>query len=500
MLNLEIMQKIAFKALLFSMMVAFVSCDNEEDSSAPFFQIEETSVNVRESGLFTRQIPLLTNIKKYDITVDATTGKDESGEYWCSAEVKDNLLVITCKENKVYDPRETDITVKPEGAQPVQVHVRQLGQAAIILVDSETDYALSILSQPIEVDIVSNVEYDIVTPEWINELPTTKAPETVTNTIKFEIDANEASEERVDTIYFKQSGIEEGSAKIAKVIVKQNANIPPPAIENSGAKSSVNMDAEASITISWDAFPEGSNIKNVEVSYVDPAQQVRAASEPIVELLPPTATSYTVSNTMKKYGEYVFTVRSISLLDNPGEPIEIRAVSKPVPHTPGDVIGETKIQLTADRLSSNAQEPNEGPIANLVDGNTATSNFFHTAWSVSIPGPHDITIDLGKEISDHFKIKTTPRNASNIPVDIDLYGSLDGDEWFFIRNVNKDGDAIPTTGNGAPFTSPTYRIMEAFRYLRYSVNKTNTNTTYWSMSEFEIWDVATEVLADPEAE
>ena len=498
MLNLEIMQKIAFKALIFSMMVAFVSCDNDDENSAPFFQIEETSVNVRESGLFTRQIPLQTNIKTYEIIVDATTGKDESGEYWCSAEVKNNLLVITCKENKVYDPRETDITVKPEGAQPVEVHVRQLGQAPIILVDSETDFALTILPQSIEVDIISNVDYEILSPGWIKEQPSTKAPETVTNTFKFDVEANENPEERVDTIYFRQSGVEESNAKIAKVIVKQNANIPPPTIENSGAKSSVNADAEASITISWGAFPEGSNIKGVEVSYVDPAPQGRIAGEPIVELLPPTATNYTVHNTMKKYGEYVFSVRSISLLDNPGEPIEIRAVSKPVPHTPGDITGETEIQLTADQLSSNAQEPNEGPIANLVDGKT--DNFFHTAWSVSTPGPHYITIDLGKEISDHFKIKTTPRNASNIPVDINLYGSLDGDEWFLIRNITKDNDGIPTTGNSAPFISPAYRIMEAFRYLRYSVNKTNTNTVYWSMAEFEIWDVATEVLADPENE
>ena len=38
-----------------------------------------------------------------------------------------------------------------------------------------------------------------------------------------------------------------------------------------------------------------------------------------------------------------------------------------------------EVKLSVNQLSTNAQEPSEGPIANLVNGNT--NDFFHTRWS-----------------------------------------------------------------------------------------------------------------------
>lgn len=484
------MQKIALKALLFSMVFAFVSCDNEEDNSAPYFQIEHTSVNVRESGIFNREIPLSTNITKFEITV-AETGKEESGEdYWCFAEVKNNLLVITCKENKIYDTRETDVTVKPEGMQPVKVHILQLGQAAIIL-PSQTDFPLSFLEETINFDIVSNVEYTVTAPEWLKEILSTKAPETATNRYAFTVELNEKPVERVDTIYFKQKDIEEAKAKVSKVVVKQRPNMPSP-IANLKAQSTVDNNSEASITISWDQFPAEDYVKEIQVSYKDPKAITKAGDGIIQETLPATATSYTVENTFKKYGEYEFSVRAINIYDNAGEPIVIKLTSERVPHVPGAITGETKLKLADQEASSNAQEPNEGPLVNLFDGDTG--NFFHSQWSGTVPdSPHWVQVKLPKTLSDHFKIKTTPRNASNIPTDIDLYGSKNGKDWFLIKNISKGGD-------NAPWTSDSIRIMTTFSYLKFSVNKTNTSTIYWSMAELEVFDVATEIISDPEAE
>ncbi|MDE6338254.1 MAG: DUF1735 domain-containing protein [Muribaculaceae bacterium] len=45
-----------------------------------------------------------------------------------------------------------------------------------------------------------------------------------------------------------------------------------------------------------------------------------------------------------------------------------------------------KVALTEDMLQTNAQEPNEGPIRNLLDG--STGSFFHTAWSMTINEKH----------------------------------------------------------------------------------------------------------------
>lgn len=490
------MQKIAFKALVFSMALAFVSCSEDENNSAPFLQIEKKSVDLRESGLFSRDIPILTNAKEFEMVI-AESGKDASGEYWCSARVEGNLLVIEALENKLYPMRETDITVKAKGSGLSEtIHVRQFGKEAIIMASTKM-MPVSILHQTIEIDVTSNVEYTIASPEWIQEVPGVRAPETLTTTCRFQVDVNDALEGRIDTIYFTQKDIE-GNAKVEKVVIRQGANIPPPAIEGLRALSNVkliNSETIGSITLYWNAFPEGSNIRAVEVTYTDPV-----SGEVVVEESLPADTSYTVSNTMRKHGEYSFSVRSISVLDVPAEPSAVKAVSKPLPHVPGPVTGETQLVLKDRPLSSNAQEPSEGPIANLVDGNTAGSSFFHSRWSGTVPpAPHWFQIDLGTTLSDHFRIKTTPRNASNIPVDFDLLGSEDGVEWFFIKNFTQVADNIPTKGNGSPFISPSYRIMEGFNHIRMVVKATNTGTIFFSMSEFEIWDVKTAVVSDPEA-
>ena len=50
-------------------------------------------------------------------------------------------------------------------------------------------------------------------------------------------------------------------------------------------------------------------------------------------------------------------------------------------------------------LSTNAQEPTEGPIANLVDGNSGS--FFHTRWSSPLIAlPHYIQIDFTEPHQD----------------------------------------------------------------------------------------------------
>lgn len=491
------MRKIALKAFLLSMLAAFTACSDDTESSVPFLKIEKEVVDLRESGIFPRELPILSNATEFDVAI-AESGKDASGEYWCSARVKGNLLIIEAKENTLYPIRETDIIVKVKGSGlSDNVHVRQLGKDAIILV-STSAIPVSILAQPIEIDVTSNVEYTITLPEWIKEVPKVRAPETATNTCRFMVDQNDGVEGRTDTIVFTQKDIEGEKAKVEKVVVKQGGNILPPEIKGLHAKSSVkliNSEPIGSITLLWNTFPEGSNIKKVEVTYTDPVTGAVVTGESL-----PADTSYTISNTMKKYGEYSFSVRSVSVLDIPAEASAIKTVSKPIPHVPGAVTSEAKLNLVGRPLSSNAAEPNEGPIANLVDGNTASSSFFHSQWSGTVPpAPHWVQIDLGTTLSDHFRIKTTPRNASNIPVNFDLFGSEDGNEWFHIKNFTQVGDNIPTAGNGSPFISPKYRILEAFSHIRLSVNSTNTNSIFWAMSEFEIWDVKTEVVSDPEA-
>ena len=69
------------------------------------------------------------------------------------------------------------------------------------------------------------------------------------------------------------------------------------------------------------------------------------------------------------------------------------------------------MKIEADQLSTNAQEPSEGPIKNLIDGKGNT--FFHTRWSSpQIELPHYIQIDF-KEAHEDFAIYYQNRYGIN---------------------------------------------------------------------------------------
>ena len=64
-------------------------------------------------------------------------------------------------------------------------------------------------------------------------------------------------------------------------------------------------------------------------------------------------------------------------------------------------MSRSQIKLVAEQLSTNAQEPSEGPIKNAVDGDKNT--FFHTNWHEAIPYPQWIQVNL-KEPHENFLV------------------------------------------------------------------------------------------------
>lgn len=63
----------------------------------------------------------------------------------------------------------------------------------------------------------------------------------------------------------------------------------------------------------------------------------------------------------------------------------------------GWFMADATIPLTADMLSTNAQEASEGPIANAIDGNFGT--FFHSDWHGNVSDPHYFQVTLPKAYS-----------------------------------------------------------------------------------------------------
>ena len=248
-----------------------------------------------------------------------------------------------------------------------------------------------------------------------------------------------------------------------------------------------NLTAESTsgrIVLRWDT-PEDAGIRYIEVNYYDPLQK-----KDVMRTASIYADSIEIPDTRKKFGEYQFSVQTVSPTGDKSAVQTISKVSEPALPT----FVSTQIALTAADLSTNAQEPTEGPIANLLDGNTGT--FFHTAWSVNIPAPHWMQVNLKEEITGSYKFYYAPRNnGNNKPTDFDLMGSTDGTNWFLIRNFTKDADGLPVTSTDT-FTSEIYDAPQPFSQIRMVVNATNTSSIFWTMSEFKFYSVS---VTDPEA-
>lgn len=141
------------------------------------------------------------------------------------------------------------------------------------------------------------------------------------------------------------------------------------------------------------------------------------------------------------------------------------------------------LPLTAEMLSSNAQEPKEGPIKNLLDGDSGS--FFHSAWSFSIDEAHNIQVALNEPINN-FKFWYKNRNNSNgKPIDVTLTVSLDGETWTEVGHITS---GLPT-GSGSEYESELFLVPDTFKYLRFTVNKTNSGTapTFFNMAEFKMY-------------
>lgn len=240
------------------------------------------------------------------------------------------------------------------------------------------------------------------------------------------------------------------------------------------------------IFLKWD-LPSDNSVLYVKAMYHDPLLDIDA-----VRLS--SCDSILIPDTRAKYGDYFFTLQPFSSTDTGGAPLSITARSGPATAGFGQA---NQMELTLEDLSTNAQEPTEGPIANLLDGDTAT--FFHSAWSEDIPAPHWLQVRLPDPVDNtgFFRFYYAPRNNDRQkPTDFDLMGSTDGEDWTLIRNFTQSGDGLPVTASDT-YTSPNLRPEFTVNYIRIVVNKVNTGENFFTMSEFRVWSGP---MIDPEAE
>lgn len=247
------------------------------------------------------------------------------------------------------------------------------------------------------------------------------------------------------------------------------------------------------IKIMWD-LPADENLEYVKVTYFDHLTQKDA-----MRLASVYSDSIVIPNTRKKFGEYNFTLQPFSTTVTPGKVHTVTAVSgaAPASYILGD--GErTKIDLTVDMLYTNAQEPSEGPIKNLIDGDINT--FFHTAWSISIGAPHFFQINLNEPVrAISYNFSTRVGNNGGDVKRMKIEGSNDGEEW---TEVAVHEYALPS-GNGFKIDGEAVLMSDEYKHIRFTPLARRSadpiNNGYFNMSEFNLFEVPV-IIDDPEAE
>lgn len=151
----------------------------------------------------------------------------------------------------------------------------------------------------------------------------------------------------------------------------------------------------------------------------------------------------------------------------------------------------TEVTLTTTQgnngyIWTNAQSSAEGPIANLIDGDTGTH--FHTDYSGGsvTSGTHYIAVDLGADYKiGKFTFDYTTRNggSNDFPDGITVYGSDDNSNYIKIAEITEP--AFPQSTNTKWELGKN--LYSEMRYLRFNVL---AERGYWHMSEFNIYQTA----------
>lgn len=254
--------------------------------------------------------------------------------------------------------------------------------------------------------------------------------------------------------------------------------------------SDIRLDAKPGfIVLRWER-QENDNIFYVKCMYHDHRlniDEVRLSS----------CDSIVIPDTRKKYGEYNFQLQPVSKTFTGGEIHTISGESLPAPVVPSNDI--TQIKFKAGDMVSPQEHVGDGSVNNLFDGNP--NSHFHSCWNGSKgPLPHwiDITLPEVLKAGVYLRMKYTNRNHNNRcrPTDLDLEGSMDGEDWFVIKHFTAEDDQLNLEKSGT-YTSPNMRIEKDIKMLRYKVNKTLDNSGFFALGELEFFTVK---VYDPELE
>lgn len=276
-------------------------------------------------------------------------------------------------------------------------------------------------------------------------------------------------------------GLAACSTNLEQIEAPNDYQNPPSAISNIAYEA-----LPGQIALTWDV-PADKNFYFLRVSYYDPLAKTNKSF-----LATPGNNRLIIDNTRQRYGDYEFTFQTFNR-KNEGSAVQtIKARSLAAPIT--ETITKKKVELVEGQLYSDNPEPSEGPIKNLIDGDSNT--FFHTRWSApQVDMPQYIQVTLNEALTN-FQFYYQNRNGSQVgPEVLEVQISRDGMAWETISTIS---EGLPS-GSRAEYTSEIYRITEPFTVFRYNVTKTYGDKKYFNLAEFALYDVMISIY-DPETD
>ena len=140
--------------------------------------------------------------------------------------------------------------------------------------------------------------------------------------------------------------------------------------------------------------------------------------------------------------------------------------------------------LTLSMLQTHAQEPTEGPIENVLDGDINT--FFHSRWSNPIPDLHDFIVKLPEPIQKFaFSYTTRAQYAANSAFrKVELWGGDSLENMHLIKTYARETDKLPST-DAATYYSPMLTLDKPVKVLQW-IHNPDSGSKFFTMSEFSI--------------
>ena len=162
----------------------------------------------------------------------------------------------------------------------------------------------------------------------------------------------------------------------------------------------------------------------------------------------------------------------------------------------------TKIELTADMLSTNAPSnyPDTEDLDKLLDDDLGT--FFHSTWGSGLyeklPLDQSPYIDIAlPEALRKIQFSYINRGADGYyPLELALYAGGDGETWTFIRSFTVEADNLPTEALGV-YQSPDIDLGADYTHLRIE-QKSGAHKNYLAWAEFSLYKVNDQTAPNPD--